>query len=91
MIVCFILGEFYRLKTWQLSFVLDKKGQGRLASGECFQVQRKIWVTPFACLFGAKFDTQRRLYIIWADMLSDSDYRHLCRLLLNIKNDKPSH
>lgn len=83
--VCFLLYQLWRLKDWQLSFVLNLKGEGRLATGEQFQVLRRTWVTPFVCLLYLDIEAQPRLLPLWADMFTDADYRHLCRLLLNAK------
>ncbi|MCP3127970.1 protein YgfX [Shewanella sp. KJ2020] len=85
LIVCFLLYQLWRLKDWQFSFVLNRNGEGRLATGEHFQVLRRTWVTPFVCLMYLDIDAKPRLLPLWADMFTDADYRHLCRLLLNAK------
>lgn len=92
LLVCiFLLSQLWRLQHWRLDFVLSDKGEGRLSTGEHFQVLRRTWVTPFVCLMYIEVDTQLRLLMVWADMLDDTDYRHLCRLLLRakIKQTKP--
>ncbi|MCS6174606.1 protein YgfX [Shewanella sp. SP1S2-4] len=91
-LVCiFLLSQLWRLQQWRLDFVLSDKGEGRLSTGEHFQVLKRTWVTPFVCLMYIEVDTQLRLLMVWADMLDDTDYRHLCRLLLRakIKHTKP--
>ncbi|EGM69024.1 hypothetical protein SOHN41_02832 [Shewanella sp. HN-41] len=80
-----MLYQLWRLKDWQLSFILNLKGEGRLSTGEHFQVLRRTWVTPFVCLMYLDIDAKARLLPLWADMFTDADYRHLCRLLLNAK------
>lgn len=81
----FLLLQLWRLQHWRLDFVLSDKGEGRLSTGEHFQVLKRTWVTPFVCLIYIEVDTQLRLLLVWADMLNDTDYRHLCRLLLRAK------
>ncbi|QYX65921.1 hypothetical protein K2227_06245 [Shewanella putrefaciens] len=91
-LVCiFLLSQLWRLQQWRLDFVLSDKGEGRLSTGEHFKVLKRTWVTPFVCLMYIEVDTQLRLLMVWADMLDDTDYRHLCRLLLRakIKQTKP--
>lgn len=83
--VIFLLYQLWRLKDWRLTFVLNSKGEGSFTTGEYFQVLRRTWVTPFVCLIYINIDEQPHLLLLWADMFSDADYRHLCRLLLNAK------
>ncbi|SIQ58567.1 toxin CptA [Shewanella morhuae] len=82
----------WRLQHWHLEFVLNNKGEGRLSTGEHFKVLKRTWVTPFVCLIYIDVDTQIRLLMVWADMVNDAQYRHLCRLLLRakIQQTKPS-
>ncbi|MGL5390882.1 MAG: protein YgfX [Shewanella sp.] len=75
----------WRLQQWQCAFVLNSKGEGQLASAEPFSVHRRTWVTPFVCLMYIQLEQQVRLIPLWADMFTDNDYRHLCRLLLQAK------
>lgn len=65
--------------------MLNDKGEGRLSTGEHFKVQKRTWVTPFVCLIYIEVDAEQRLLMVWADMLVDTDYRLLCRLLLRAK------
>lgn len=83
--LCFLLYQLWRLRDWQLSFALNRTGEGRLATGEQFQVLPRTWVTPFVCLMYLNVGAKPRLLPLWADMFTDTDYRHLCRLLLNAK------
>ncbi len=50
-----------------------------------FQLILRPIVTPFILLFYIRIEGSRkkRLMIVWADMLNDTSFRHLCRLLLN--------
>lgn len=75
----------WQLRHWHLSFVLSEKGEGRLPTGDHFYVLKNTLVTPFVCLIYARVDEQLRLWLIWADMLDEVNYRHLCRLLLRAK------
>ncbi|MGL6123746.1 MAG: protein YgfX, partial [Shewanella sp.] len=81
-VVIFLVVQLWQLRYWRLDFVLSDKGEGRLSTGEHFQVLSRTWVTPFICLIYIDVGGQPRLLILWADMLNDVEYRHLCRLLL---------
>ncbi|MGI1987354.1 protein YgfX [Shewanella glacialipiscicola] len=85
-LVCiFLLWQLWRLQHWRLGFMLNDKGEGRLSTGEHFKVLKRTWVTPFVCLIYIEVDAEQRLLMVWADMLVDTDYRLLCRLLLRAK------
>ncbi|WP_115405280.1 protein YgfX [Shewanella morhuae] len=92
LVMLFLILQMWRLQHWHLEFVLNNKGEGRLSTGEHFKVLKRTWVTPFVCLIYIDVDTQIRLLMVWADMVNDAQYRHLCRLLLRakIQQTKPS-
>ena len=85
LICIFLLSQLWRLQHWRLDFMLNDKGEGRLSTGEHFKVLKRTWVTPFVCLIYIEADAEQRLLMVWADMLVDTDYRLLCRLLLRAK------
>ena len=90
----FILGflgyQLWRLRTWHCRFELNGKGKGLLSTGEAFHVLPRTWVTPFVCLVYYQSADKLHLLPLWADMFSDADYRHLCRLLLKVKTQAAS-
>jgi toxin CptA len=83
--VSFLIWQLWRLKDWRLSFMLNGKGDGRLSTGEHFRILRRTWVTPFVCMIYIDVEENTRLVLLWADMFTGVDYRHLCRLLLKAK------
>ncbi|MCH1928698.1 hypothetical protein L9G16_00730 [Shewanella sp. A25] len=81
----FLIHSLWRLGDWQRRFSLNANGEGRLEDGEVFYILKETRVTPFVCLIYYVANDKKQLLPIWADMLSDTDYRHLCRLLLQAK------
>ncbi|TCN87927.1 protein YgfX [Shewanella fodinae] len=75
--------QLWRLRDWSVSFWLSGNGQGLFDADQMFTVGEPVLVTPwlvsFRCLQANRF---QRLYL-FRDMFDDTDYRHLCRLLLN--------
>ncbi|MFB2802083.1 protein YgfX [Shewanella seohaensis] len=90
LILGFLGYQLWRLRAWHCRFELNGKGEGWLSTGETFHVLPRTWVTPFACL--VYYQSADKLYLLplWADMFSDTDYRHLCRLLLKVKTQAAS-
>ncbi|MFV0596946.1 protein YgfX [Shewanella sp.] len=81
----FCCYQLWRLRTWHCRFELNSKGEGWLSTEEAFHVLPRTWVTPFVCLVYYQSGDKLHLLPLWADMFSDTDYRHLCRLLLKAK------
>ncbi len=86
----FLVWQLWQLRHWQRQFVLNGNGEGRFSNGEDFRLLRRTWVTPFVCLIYYESQGKAHLLPLWADMLSDTDYRHLCRLLLKAKSGEPT-
>ncbi|MCG9962706.1 MULTISPECIES: protein YgfX [Shewanella] len=86
LMVSFLSYQLWRLRTWSCRFELNGKGDGRLSTGEDFRVLSRTWITPFICLVYYESGDKLHLLPLWADMFSDDDYRHLCRLLFKAKN-----
>ncbi|WP_299794103.1 protein YgfX [uncultured Shewanella sp.] len=83
----FLSYQLWSLNHWRCKFSLDVRGEGRLDNRRGdesvkFKLAGRRVVTPFASLFYLQTDRDKRLLIVWADMLDDTSYRHLCRLLL---------
>lgn len=71
-----------RLRHWRLHFWLDESGKGALADNEETYLLKRLWVSPYVVLFHMCGEQEKHLIIVWRDMLDDTNYRHLCRLLL---------
>ncbi|PKG76472.1 hypothetical protein CXF86_03140 [Shewanella sp. GutCb] len=80
--IAYFSWQFWQLKHWSCQFVLSAEGNGRLNQQQCFVLKGKPIVTPFAVMFDIQCDTKVKRLVVWADMLNDTNYRHLCRLLL---------
>ncbi|MCL1138871.1 protein YgfX [Shewanella pneumatophori] len=79
--VCFFIWQFHRLKSWHCRFVICSDGTGKLESQRNFVVINKPFITPFAVMFDIQLQNETKRLVIWADMLDDTNYRNLCRLL----------
>ena len=77
----FFIWQIYRLKYWRCQFVLKADGKGKFTSGCDFVLQGKPVITPFAVIFDVAFAGGKKRFVLWADMLDDTNYRNLCRLL----------
>ncbi|QSX38033.1 protein YgfX [Shewanella sedimentimangrovi] len=84
-----------RLWLWRWQFSLDVEGRGLHSDGRQFSLFLPLWVSPFACLICFRnqgqeglMERRSRCVLICADMLPDNQYRHLCRLLLQIRDKK---
>jgi toxin CptA len=90
LMLIFFGHRLWQLQGWRCSFMLDEQGEGILGGANRFQLNPNPWVTPFACVFCVSLCDEslaktgrKRSLIIFRDMLDDTSYRHLCRLLLN--------
>ncbi|RTR39031.1 hypothetical protein EKG38_08865 [Shewanella canadensis] len=91
LLVLFFSYQFWSLNHWRCRFSLNAKGEGSLdernnSERESFVLSGRRFVTPFVSLFYIQTDSSKRLIIVWSDMLDDTSYRHLCRLLLSNKS-----
>ncbi|MGZ9897535.1 protein YgfX [Shewanella gaetbuli] len=72
----------YRLKRWHCEFIIDNKGQGKLLPDGDFVQVKPAYICPFVCILYLQLDNQvRRDIWVWADMVNDTDYRTLCRVV----------
>lgn len=80
-----------KLNRWQASVILTDAGEITL-NGRAANIDRSM-VTPLVCFIYFNIEsargTEQELVPVFRDMLTDSDYRRLCRLLLGHK--KGSH
>lgn len=77
----FFIWQFYRLRYWRCQFVLKADGGGKLDHCMDFVISGKPVITPFAVMFDIAVMGKKKRLVLWADMLDDTNYRHLCRLL----------
>lgn len=92
----FFIYQFWQLSRWKYQFMLDDAGKGILSVTESvlslsdlsqlhFTQQRSAIVTPLCCLLFLEMTADNRqikmILPVWRDMLDDTSYRHLCRLL----------
>ncbi|MCL1050227.1 hypothetical protein L2755_11385 [Shewanella abyssi] len=80
--ISYFSWQFWQLKYWSCQFILSAKGNGRLNQKHGFVIRGKPIITPFALMFDIQCGTEVKRLLVWADMLDDTSYRHLCRLLL---------
>lgn len=87
-IVIFITG-WRRLLRWHCLLSLGNKGTGTLTmgvNGQTYRIRlvKKPFISPLLCFIYLQRETgEQRLLLVWRDMLDDTAYRNLCRLLLN--------
>ncbi|QQX81449.1 hypothetical protein JK628_06190 [Shewanella sp. KX20019] len=80
--ISYFSWQFWQLKHWSCQFILSAEGNGRLNQKQGFVIKGKPMITPFALMFDIQCETEVKRLVVWADMLDDTSYRHLCRLLL---------
>jgi toxin CptA len=87
--------QCYRLTQWRWDIRFDSAGDGELRhsltlTSHSFIQDKPAIVTPVMCLLFLtltsdqdkdKGKNHQRLLIVFVDMLNDTDYRHLCRIL----------
>ncbi|MGX9461950.1 protein YgfX [Shewanella sp. A14] len=85
-----IFAHFWRkISRWRCVFTLGDKGAGSLLLGvntlpHKVTLTKKAFVSPLLCVIYLQQQTgEQRLLLVWSDMLDDTAYRNLCRLLLN--------
>ena len=78
----FFAWQYWRLRNWNCQFILSADGHGQLNQQQSFIVKGKPIVTPFAAIFDVDCEQEIKRLVVWRDMLDDTNYRHLCRLLL---------
>ncbi|GAB1070148.1 MAG: protein YgfX [Shewanella algae] len=72
----------WRLRRWQLCFWLNELGEGQFEPGSSFELSGRPWISPFVVTFTYQGEDNYGRCWLFADMFDDTDYRHLCRLLL---------
>ncbi|WP_028762737.1 protein YgfX [Shewanella colwelliana] len=82
LLLSYLGWQFYQLKTWHCSFWIDEAGKAGLSKPNISCQLKRFWVSPFAVVFQLENDQSSHFVIVWRDMLDDTSYRHLCRLVL---------
>ncbi|MGS0679540.1 protein YgfX [Shewanella sp. 125m-7] len=77
----FFMWQFWRLRKWRCSFVIRADSTGKLVGDMDFVLIGKPVITPFAVMFDVSSGHRQKRVVVWADMLDDTNFRHLCRLL----------
>ncbi|RYV01161.1 hypothetical protein SOPP22_16530 [Shewanella sp. OPT22] len=87
----------YRLKSYKCSFSLHSRNLFKFANNPNEFECKVLWVSPLLCAFYILPNTEvedqtgkSQFIIVWRDMLSDSNFRHLSRLLLYIRRNQAS-
>jgi toxin CptA len=82
--------EWRRLSHWRCLFSLGNKRAGTLLYGTGVQasnisLSKKAFICPLVCIIFLQVSKSgdQRLLLVWSDMLDDTAYRDLCRLLLS--------
>ncbi|MFQ6371335.1 protein YgfX [Shewanella sp. YIC-542] len=71
------------LSRWQLDFWLAGNGEGQFVGSSRFQVGGPVLITPWMVSFPCRGPGGFRRLYLFRDMFDDTNFRHLCRLLLN--------
>lgn len=79
----FFIWQGWRLNRWQCEFRLSTSGSGSFPDGQRFLLVRKAFISAFVVVFYYQCvnDNKSKMIVVWSDMLTDTNYRHLCRLL----------
>ena len=80
LVLTLLVGHYIKLSRWQVNLTLCDLDAPLLDNRPCEFV--RCYVMPLACFVYVRDDVKEHLIIVFRDMLSDSDYRLLCRLLL---------
>ncbi|ARD21552.1 protein YgfX [Shewanella japonica] len=90
----FFIQHLFTLRQFHTQFVLLEQGVGKLNHQYEFIQWRAPIVTVFASVIFIEFEITaakklkktRQLVIVWSDMLSDKEYRSLCRELVKLQS-----
>ena len=92
LIISYSVFNVYKLKHWSVYFSIHANNIFKYNDDPRSFNCRVLWVSPLFCIFYVipeeEFDNacdKKQLIVVWQDMLSDINYRHLCRLLLLIR------
>ncbi|WP_423213385.1 protein YgfX [Shewanella maritima] len=82
LVTCFGGVVIRSLWFWRLRLSLYANGSVKL-DGDDYQLIGKRWLSPMLVVFAVRLANEEaiRQVVVWQDMLSDTNYRHLCRWL----------
>nr|WP_133406145.1 protein YgfX [Parashewanella tropica] len=89
--LAFLVKEFKALQQWKLAFQLSELGEFRKFDTVSTYKIEKLWVSDWFCAFylmsaNSKGKLKRvETVFVFKDMLPDSNYRHLSRILLSVR------
>lgn len=70
---------------WFCHFSLNQNGSGMLDSNQAFVINTRPFITAFVSIIYIEITQPNANKVamiwVWSDMLDDTSYRHLCRLL----------
>lgn len=78
-----LFKQYLQLCRWRLTFSLDEYGRGLQTEGDSFRLGPRSFVTPWLVICFFERAGQTYPQFLFADMFSDTDYRSLCRLIIN--------
>ncbi|MCG9695937.1 hypothetical protein L1D21_03060 [Shewanella sp. Isolate11] len=78
----FFILQWLKLKLWSFEFWVDEAGQASCDQLDAPCQIKLLWISPLILVFQLRDLKRKRLVLVWRDMLDDTSYRHLCRLLL---------
>ncbi len=89
LVLAYFVVAFYNLKKLKISLSLYSDHCVKFPNDPAIYHQKVLWVSPLFCAFYVSANDElennkvkKRLIVIWRDMLSETNYRHLSRLLL---------
>ncbi|WP_298768423.1 protein YgfX [uncultured Shewanella sp.] len=82
-LTAFFIRQWWCLIRWHCGFSLSTSGSGIFADGQQFVLVRRAFISAFVVIFYYQCvgESKKKMLVVWSDMLTDTDYRHLCRLL----------
>ncbi|MGI2257800.1 protein YgfX [Shewanella sp. GXUN23E] len=80
----YFLWLWQHLKNWQCDFSVSADGSAFCVDGKPLDI-KPVWISPLIILLHISDGKQTSACFIFRDMLSDSEYRSLCRWLYSHK------
>jgi toxin CptA len=88
--ILIFIFEWRRVSRWRCLLSLGNKQAGTLLYGvegqsDNVRLCKKPFISPLLCIIFLQYTKteERRLLLVWSDMVDDTAYRTLCRLLLS--------
>ncbi|MGB0895113.1 MAG: protein YgfX [Parashewanella sp.] len=90
-ILFYFVHAYLKLRQWFFNFSLNEEATLiDFSHSVPFQVKR-LWVSPWVCAFyliplNTVNEPNKKLVLLWQDMLDKKSYRFICRTLLTVDN-----